>query len=138
MTVQNFKKYMNLARVVNTTWGTGSQVKTSPSQSIKFTLRDDNLLKVSSIMIVIIPNDIRLAHEMKDRFKEESLRHIKSALKKLQTDYKELNSKESPSIKLNLIDRSVTEGLEFLTNSQYRPTKHAYFRLDVLVDIQDA
>jgi MinD-like ATPase involved in chromosome partitioning or flagellar assembly len=133
MPVENFDKYMELSKVLNNSWGTGSQVKPGTSQSIKFALRDDKLLKGMFMMIVNMPNNPQTAREMKERYKEQALQMLKAALQRIREDYQEQH--EGKTIKLKMVDRSVTEGLEYLTNAQYRPTLQAYYRLQCLVEI---
>jgi len=132
MAVEDFNKYMALAKVLNNSWGTGSQLR-SASQSIKFNLRDDRLMKASLVMIVNMPNNPRTAHEFKQRYKNEALGKIKSALEGLKKRFEQQNEKST--IRLKMLDNSVTEGVEYLTNAQYRETLHAFFRLDCLVEV---
>lgn len=132
MAVEDFNKYMALAKVLNNSWGTGSQLR-SASQSIKFNLRDDRLMKASLVMIVNMPNNPRTAHEFKQRYKNEALGKIKSALEDLKKRFEQQNEKST--IRLKMLDNSVTEGVEYLTNAQYRETLHAFFRLDCLVEV---
>jgi MinD-like ATPase involved in chromosome partitioning or flagellar assembly len=133
MPVEDFDKYMGLSKVLNNSWGTGSQTRPGVSQSIKFALRDDKLLKGSFIMIVNMPNNPHTAREMKERYKGQALQMLKGALERLKKDYQEEN--EGKTVRLKMIDQSVTEGLEFLTNAQYRPTLQAYYRLQCLVEV---
>lgn len=133
MPVEDFDKYMQLSRVLNNSWGTGSQLKPGTSQSIKFALRDDKLLKSSFMMIVNMPNNPQTAHEMKARFKNQALQMLKGALEKVKEDYEEQT--EGKTVRLKMLDESVTEGIEYITNAQYRPTLQAYYRLHCLVSV---
>jgi MinD-like ATPase involved in chromosome partitioning or flagellar assembly len=90
-------------------------------------------MKGSFMMIVNMPNNPQTAHEMKVRFKNQALQMMKAALEKLKEDYEEQS--EGKSISLKMLDESVTEGVEFLTNAQYRPTLQAYYRLHCLVSV---
>jgi len=135
MPVQDFNKYMNLSKVLNNSWGTGTQLKLGISQSIKFSLRDDKLMKGLFVMIVNMPNTPQLAHEMKARYKNQALQMIKGALENLKKDYEQQNDGET--IRFKMLDESVTEGLEYITNAQYRPTLQAYYRLNCLVEVDD-
>lgn len=132
MAVEDFNKYMQLAKVLNNSWGTGSQLRSS-SQSIKFNLRDDRLMKASLVMIVNMPNNPRTAHEFKQRYKNEAMAKIKSALEDLKKRFEEQNGK---TIRFKLLDNSVTDSLEYLTNAQYRVNLPAFFRLECLVRIE--
>jgi MinD-like ATPase involved in chromosome partitioning or flagellar assembly len=85
------------------------------------------------MMIVNMPNNPQTAREMKERYKEQALQMLKAALQRIREDYQEQH--EGKTIKLKMVDRSVTEGLEYLTNAQYRPTLQAYYRLQCLVEI---
>ncbi len=133
MTVEDFNKYMSLAKALNNSWGTGSQLRSS-SQSIKFNLRDDKLMKASIQMIVMMPNNPRTAHEFKERYKREALGKVKSALEDLKKRFEDQN--DGKTISFKMLDNSVTDGIEFLTNAQYRPTLQAFFRLNCLVDVK--
>ena len=133
MPVEDFDKYMQLSRVLNNSWGTGSQLKPGTSQSIKFALRDDKLLKSSFMMIVNMPNNPQTAHEMKARFKNQALQMLKGALEKVKEDYEEQT--DGKTVRLKMLDESVTEGIEYITNAQYRPTLQAYYRLHCLVSV---
>lgn len=133
MPVQDFDKYMNLSKVLNNSWGTGTQLKPGLSQSIKFSLRDDKLMKGLFVMIVNMPNTPQLAHEMKVRYKNQALQMIKGALENLKKDFEEQN--DGKTIRFKMLDESVTEGLEYLTTAQYRPTLQAYYRLNCLVEV---
>jgi hypothetical protein len=133
MEVQNFDKYMQLSKVLNNSWGTGSQLRQGTSQSIKFNLRDDQLMKVSFMMIVNMPNNPQTAHEMKNRFKNQALQMIKASLEELKERYEKQN--EGQTLRLKMQDNSVTEGVEFLTNAQYRPNLQAFFRVYCLVEV---
>jgi hypothetical protein len=135
MPVQDFNKYMNLSKVLNNSWGTGTQLKLGISQSIKFSLRDDKLMKGLFVMIVNMPNTPQLAHEMKVRYKNQALQMIKGALENLKKDYEQQNDGET--IRFKMLDESVTDGLEYITNAQYRPTLQAYYRLNCLVEVDD-
>lgn len=133
MPVEDFNKYMQLSKVLNNSWGTGSQLKLG-SQSIKFTLRDDKLMKASLVMIVNMPNNPQTAHEFKARYKNEALGKVKGAIEDLKKRFEDQN--EGKTIRLKMMDNSVTEGVEYLTTSQYRPNLHAYFRLDCLISVE--
>lgn len=134
MAVENFDKYMQVAKVLNNSWGTGSQVqKHNSSQSIKFNLRDDKLMKASLVMIVNMPNNPKTAQEFKTRFKNEALGKIKSAMEGLKERFEDQN--DGKTLRLKMLDNSVTEGIEYLTNAQYRETLHAFYRLDCLIEV---
>jgi hypothetical protein len=127
--VEDFDKYMALSKVLNNSWGTGSQLK-SQSQSIKFQLRDDQMMKANLVMIVNMPNNPKTAVEFKQRYKNEALGKLKSAVEDLKERFAKQN--DGKSVSFRLLDSSVQEGIEYLTNAQYTPTLRAYFRLHCL------
>ena len=133
MPVEDFDKYMELSKVLNNSWGTGSQLRPGTSQSIKFSLRDDKLMKGSFMMIVNMPNNPQTAHEMKVRFRNQALQMVKGALEELKKRYEEQN--DGKTLNLKMQDNSVQEGIEYLTNAQYRPNLQAYFRLSCLIEV---
>lgn len=133
MPVEDFDKYMELSKVLNNSWGTGSQLRPGTSQSIKFALRDDKLMKGSFMMIVNMPNNPQTAHEMKLRFKNQGLQMMKGALEELKKRYEDQT--DGKTLHLKMQDNSVVEGVEYLTNAQYRPNLQAYFRLSCLIEV---
>lgn len=133
MPVEDFDKYMELSKVLNNSWGTGSQLRAGTSQSIKFNLRDDKLMRASFMMIVNMPNNPQTAHEMKVRFRNQALQMVKGALEELKKRFEEQN--DGKKLNLKMQDNSVQEGIEYLTNAQYRPNLQAYFRLSCLIEV---
>ena len=131
--VEDFNKYMALSKVLNNSWGTGSQLK-SPSQSVKFQLRDEQMMKASLVMIVNMPNNPKTAHEFKQRYKNEALGKLKSAVADLKERFSEQN--EGKTVSFKVIESSIQEGVEYLTNAQYTPTLRAYFRLNCLFAVE--
>jgi hypothetical protein len=131
--VKDFNKYMALSKVLNNSWGTGSQLR-SPSQSIKFQLRDDQLMRASLVMIVNMPNNPKTATEFKNRYKNEALGKLKSAVADLKERFSDQN--EGKTISFEMIEGSVQEGIEYLTNAQYVPNLRAYFRLNCLISVK--
>lgn len=131
--VEDFNKYMALSKVLNNSWGTGSQLK-SPSQSVKFQLRDEQVMKASFVMIVNMPNNPKTAHEFKQRYKNEALGKLKSAVADLKERFSEQN--EGKTVSFKVIESSIQEGVEYLTNAQYTPTLRAYFRLNCLFAVE--
>jgi hypothetical protein len=131
--VEDFNKYMALSKVLNNSWGTGSQLK-SPSQSVKFQLRDEQVMKASLVMIVNMPNNPKTAHEFKQRYKNEALGKLKSAVADLKERFSEQN--EGKTVSFKVIESSIQEGVEYLTNAQYTPTLRAYFRLNCLFAVE--
>ena len=131
--VEDFDKYMKLAQVLNNSWGTGTQLRPGSSQSIKFTLRDDKLLKGMFMMIVNMPNNPITAQEMKQRYRDQALQMLKASLEQLKKDYEEVA--DGKTVRLKMLDSSVTDSLEYLNNAQYQPTLKGFFRLHCLVEI---
>lgn len=129
--VQDYNKYIELSKILNNSWGTGSQTR-SPSQSIKFTLRNDKLMKINFMMIVNMPNNVRLANEMKTRFSNEGLAMIRASITELKKRFKDSTGN---SLEVKLIENTLVDDIEFLTNAQYNPSKHAYFRLSILSEL---
>lgn len=130
--IEDFNKYLALGKILPNSWGTGTQAKTS-FQSIKYSLRDDKLLKVNFMMIVNMPNNTKFAFEMKNRYTDEAMALIRSSLEDLKEKFKDVT--EGKTVKFNIIQNSVNEGIEFLSTGQYRPSKHGYFRLECLIEI---
>lgn len=131
--VEDFDKYMALSKALNNSWGTGSQLK-SPSQSVKFQLRDEQMMRASLVMIVNMPNNPKTAQEFKRRYKNEAFGKLKSAVADLKERFSQQN--EGKTISFKVIESSIQEGIEYLTNAQYTPTLRAYFRFSCLIAVE--
>lgn len=133
MSVENFNKYMEISKLLNTTWGTGSQKKSFP-HSIKFSLRDDKLLVGSYAMIVNIPNDPVLMREMVQSYKQEGVDKLLVAVKDIKDKWDVANPDNKG--KFTLLENTVTESVEYVSNSSYgRARQEVCFRLVCLFDI---
>lgn len=132
MPVQDFKKYQNLAKCMNTTFGDSATNRSKTlNQSIKMALYNETLVKVTFMMIVNFGSD-NMVREMAGRFKNEALSMVKGSLDRLKKDYEESTEDK---IKLTMLDESIVDSYEFLSHSMYNPKKTAYYRLSCLVDI---
>lgn len=132
MLVRNYEKYLNLSRVLNTTFGAGSD-RTHATQSVKFDILDDGMLKCRYLMIVNFASDT-LMREMMRRYNDEAKSMVEAALKKIVEDYKTtFPGEEVP--KLSIIENTIGEDMEFLTFSQYSGTRKGYYRFGCLVKI---
>jgi hypothetical protein len=132
MLVKDYEKYINLSKLLNTTFGTGAG-KNYATQSIKFDILDDGMLKCRYMTIVNFGSDTMM-HEMKRRYSEEARSMVEAALKKLREDYKEAFPKQKlPTFKI--LENTIGDDVEFLTFSQYAGTRKGYYRFGCLVSI---
>lgn len=129
MTVENNKKYQNLSRLLDTSFGKSSTVS-SPSQSIKFKLIDDKMLKATFLMIVNFGSE-NVMREMMIGYKKQAESMILAALKKSEEDYKD-SFKEKISLKLN--SGTIQDYIEYV--SVQNPKKTAFYRMECLVKIK--
>ena len=134
MTVKNYQKYMNLSRVLNSTFGTeGSGNRAYSTQSIKFDILDDGMIKVRYLMIVNFGSDT-LMREMMVRYRNEAVAMLQSAFKKIKEEYKtQFPTETTPDFEI--VNSTIGEDVEFLTFSQYSGSRKAYYRFGCLVEV---
>lgn len=132
MLVKNYEKFLNLSRVLNSSFGAESG-KTHATQSVKFDLLDDGMIKCRYLMIVNFGSDTMM-REMMRRYQSEARSMLEAALKKIVEDYKvQFPKQEVPEF--DIIDSTIGEDVEFLTFSQYKGTRKAYYRFGCLVKV---
>lgn len=134
MLVKNYKKFLNLSKLLNNSFGsTGPDPLRLGTQSLKFEILDDGMLKVLFITTVSFPSET-IMREARKRWETEAISMIKGALKELEEQYKE-NYKES--INCSIIDDSFNDSFEFVSYSMYNPIKRALYRVGVFVEVED-
>lgn len=132
MLVKNYEKFLNLSRVLNGSFGTGA-VKPNATQSVKFDLLDDGMIKCRYLMIVNFGSDT-LMREMMRRYQSEARGMLEAAMKKIVEDYKtQFPKQELPEFEI--LDSTIGEDVEFLTFSQYKGTRKAYYRFGCLIKV---
>lgn len=135
MLINDYQKYINLSRLLNTTFGGDSTDfgKTTQTQSIKFDIMDEGLIKVRYLTIVNFGSDT-LMREMMKRFREEGISMIEAALKNVKEQYKEqFDGQDVPSFTLE--EDTVNEDIEHISYYNYSGNRKAYFRIACLVSV---
>ena len=131
MTVHDTKKFQVLSDLLNTSFGK-SGTKPYTTQSLQARMLDDKLMKVNFMMIVNFSSD-GMMFEMTKRFKNEGLSMVKAKLDRLKEEYKD---KTDETVSFKLIEATVVDSYEFLSNSLYNPKKTAYYRLSCQVEVK--
>src|SRR5574337_1344957 len=120
MPVQDFKKYQDLAKCMNSTFGDSATNRSKTlNQSIKMSLYNETLLKVTFMMVVNFGSD-NMVREMAPRFRNEGMAMVEAAIERLKNDYEDLTGEK---VKLKLLEHSVVDSFEFLSYSMYNPKK---------------
>ena len=136
MLINDYQKYINLSRLLNTTFGGDSTDfgKTTQTQSIKFDIVDEGLIKVRYLTIVNFGSDT-LMREMMKRFREEGIAMIESALKNVKEKYKEqFSGQDVPSFTLE--EDTVNEDIEHISSYSYTGNRKCYFKLNCLISVE--
>lgn len=134
MLVKDYKKYLNLSRLLNTTFGISSLNKKVATQSIKFDIIDEGMLKCRFITIINFNNNIALSETMR-RSKDEALTMLRATLEKLKENYKKNFPKED-NLSFKLIQDSIEDNVEFITFSPYNGSKKGYYRFECLIKVK--
>lgn len=153
--IRDHELYTNLSKVANSSFGSsgpgGVDVKKAPMQSIKFEVIDENTLKATYQSLVTFASKSML-RDLETKYKNEAMSMLKGSLERFTEDYKELVSKEkldpgpSPSgkepestkktIKLKANDSTITNSVEYVSYSMYKPVQTGFYRLSCLIDVK--
>lgn len=132
MLIKDYKKYLNLSKVLNHNFGMeGRENKPVSTQSIMMDLLDDGMIKCRYIMIANFGSDSML-REMQQRYRNEALGMLEAALKRIKDEYKE---RFKETINFDIIESSIGDDVEFLTFSVYNGLRKGYYRLGALIEI---
>ena len=135
MLVKDYKKFLNLSKVINSSFGSeGPENNRFHTQSIKFDLLDDGMIKCRYLMVVNFSSD-SMMREMRERYEHEARAMITSAIKTVKEKYKE-QFPDDDQPKFDLIESSVGHDVEFLTYSMYAGTRKAYYRFGCLIQVE--
>lgn len=129
MPVKDFKKFTDLAKLCNHTFGVSSTGKAT-SQSILVKPVDDNTLS-AMFMIIVNYSSEAMWVEMRRRWVEEGLETIEAHLRKLEKEYKEATGTQ---ITLKIVKSTISDSLELASYSVYKPVKTGFFRLKCNVE----
>ena len=133
MLVQDYTKFLNVSKVLNTTFGqTGPNPLRTGTQVIKFEQLSDGLLKVLFITTVNYPSETRM-RESRVRWEKDALAMIEAALKEISKNYKEMFKDE---IKLSMVEDTFNDTFELMSYSQYNPMRRALYRVGIMVDVE--
>ena len=130
--VRDYDKYMNLAKVADSTFGSSGvgQARVS-TQHIKVEIVDENTMKLNFQSIVNFPSKSMLRETM-PKHKMDGIAMIEAAIKKFAEEYKARYDKE---VKISVRDNSYHDNVEFSSFSMYSPNQRGYYRLHCLADI---
>ncbi len=136
MLIKDYQKFINLSRLLNTSFGSdsGNHGRVYQTQSIKFDLLDDGLLKIRYLTIVNFGSDTMM-RELMPRFRQEALSMIESALKNVKEQYaKEFPGQTVPDFSLQ--EDTINEDIEYISYYNYTGNRKAYYRFGCLVEIE--
>lgn len=119
-----------LAQAIDTTWGHSSTPKTA-SYSVKLTLQGNDRLLVSYAAIVNFNTEKQMI-EMKRRYADEATTVVTEVVKQIKANYKSLTGE---TLKLNLLQESLSDSLEITSLNVHTARRTAYFRRKVLCEI---
>ncbi|MFA6049730.1 MAG: hypothetical protein WC761_00765 [Candidatus Paceibacterota bacterium] len=134
MLIKDYQKYLNLSRVLNSTFGTdGADNKAFNTQSVKFDILDDGMLKCRYMMIVNFGSDTMM-REMMRRYRTEAMGMLEAALDRIKEEYRtQFPGLDVP--KFSIMEETIGEEVEFLTFGPYKGTRKAYYRFGCLIEI---
>lgn len=121
--------FNKLGQVIDTTWGRSSTTN-GTSQTVKVRIKSDKYIEVIYCSVVNMTRE-HLPRDMKEKYVSEANEVIKAVIKKLKEDYKEI-AESSITTKQVAEDSSI----EFISSSIYNSKKTAYFRRNVVFEIQ--
>jgi hypothetical protein len=135
MLIKDYQKFINLSRLLNTSFGSNSSNhgRVYQTQSIKFDLLDDGLLKIRYLTIVNFGSDTMM-RELMVRYRQEAISMIEAALKTVKENYaKEFPGQTVPNFKLE--EETIGEDIEYISYYNYTGNRKAYYRFGCLVEV---
>jgi len=134
MLVKDYQRFLNLSRVLNSSFGTeGVENRPFNTQSVKFDLMDDGLIKVRYLMIVNFGSDTMM-REMMRRYRDEAVEMLKGALKTIKEKY-ETEFPQSTAPTFDIVESTIGEEVEFLTFNMYKGSRKAYYRFGCMIEV---
>lgn len=137
MAINNYKRFLNLSKILNSTFGDeGPKNKALSSIGIKFDLIDDVYMKCRIMMIVNFGAN-SLIQEMLPRHRAEAEAMLQAALVKIKEEYEE-KFPDSPKIKLTALEHTSNDGVEALSYDVYGRIRTSYFRWGCAIEVDEA
>lgn len=130
MPVKDFKKYLELSKLCNHTFGVSSSGKSS-TESILLKAVDDEMLSAMFVIIVNYSSEAMWI-EMRKRWIEEGLEKIEKRIKEFEKSYRE---NTGTNISLKISKPSISDSLELASFSVYKPVKTGFFRLACNIEV---
>ena len=131
--VRDYEKYMNLAKVANSTFGTtGVGDARVSTQHIKVEVVDENTMKLHFQSIVNFPSKSMLRETM-PKHKIDAIAMVEATIKKFAELYK---AQYGEDLTISVRDNSYHDNVEFTSFSMYSPNQRGYYRLQCLADIK--
>lgn len=130
MPVKDFKKFLEISKVCNKTFGAASNGKSS-TQSVIVKVIDDEMLSAMFVIVVNYASE-GMWRELRKRWIEEGIESIKSTLKDAEEQFKTNTGK---SLSLTIMEPTISDSLEMINYSMYNPKKTGYFRLHCNVKV---
>lgn len=130
MTVKDFNQFQTLSRVFNKTFGAPSTTRTT-TETITVKCVDDSFLSAMYLTTVTFSSE-GMWRELRKAYIKEALDKLNVRLRAAEDEYKELTGK---TIKLKIMQNTISDGLEFITYSMYNPKKTGFFRVFCNVEV---
>lgn len=131
MTVKNYNKYLNLSKVFNKTFGSGTHSKSS-TENVLVKIVDEGMISATFIISVNFSSE-GMWRELRKRWLEEGLETIKRTLDTAASEYETLAGE---SIKFEIIKASVSDSMELTSYNVYNPKKLGYFRVTCNAEVK--
>ncbi len=124
MPVKDFKKFLEIAKVCNRTFGTSPEAK-SATEAVILKAVDDEMLSAMFVIVVSYTTE-SMWNEMRKRWLEEGIESTKAALSDAEERFKEATGK---AISFKLMPATVSDNMEVINFNSYTGLKKAYFRV---------
>lgn len=133
--IKNYKRYLNLSRILNSSFGSGGPGHARVStQSITFKIVDEDYIKANYQTLISIGSP-HMQEQQQQIFAKEGSEMIKSAVDKIKDMWKEQFPEEKvPTFEIDF--RTAQDSMEFVSYSIYSPVKRAIYRLSCLVKVK--
>ena len=133
--IDDMKLYTRIAQTINHSFGTtGPGSQRVSTQKVSLSPVSDTLVRAHYNSIVAFSSN-KMFEEMKRMHRSEAMGMLEAALKRAEEKYKELFPDEK-AIKLELLEDSVQDSLEFTYFIQGTPVKRGFYKVNCLVNVK--
>ena len=129
----DYKKLLRISQVLNNTFGSdGPGHQHINGMNVKLETIDSGMIRARCIMTLTFRTDQMMRERLRIH-RDESLAMIKGAMERAAKEYE---SRFDEPLKMEMIDETFDESVEFIHVSQYTAASRAFYRVNALIRVK--